>query len=470
MDYTGTGNTLNPVHPTGAAADHGLAALLRHRVPRRRLPLRPRVGARARVLRGRPPLGVLRHHPPGPDPLPGEADRRAVGRRPRRLPGRQLPDPLVGVERHLPRHDARLLARRRRRCATSRRASAARPTSTRPTAAGRSRRSTSSPRTTASRCATSSRTTRSTTRRTARATATAPTTTARGTAASKGRRTTRRSTRCARGSSGTSSTTLLALAGRADAARRRRVGADAGRQQQRLVPGQRDLVVRLGRSATRSCSRSRARLIELRRAHPVFRRTKFFEGTGEQLPDVWWMRPDGRRMTRRDWDNTESRAIGVFLNGDELRRRDAARRGGARRLVPAALQRALRGHHVPAARAPVRHALGGRAVDRAAARATGSRPGADVLVETRSIACSCRARDCSRDLPPAADARVRLRARRASSCRTCATSASRTSTSRRRCRRARARSTATTSSTRAASPTRSAARRSSASSPAPGSA
>jgi glycogen operon protein len=23
-------------------------------------------------------------------------------------------------------------------------------------------------------------------------------------------------------------------------------------------------------------------------------------------------------MTRRDWDNTESRAIGVFMNGDEL--------------------------------------------------------------------------------------------------------------------------------------------------------
>ncbi len=61
------------------------------------------------------------------------------------------------------------------------------------------------------------------------------------------------------------------------------------------------------------------RLIELRRTHPVFRRTKFFDGRGEQLPDVWWMRPDGRRLTRRDWDNTESRAIGVFLNGDELR-------------------------------------------------------------------------------------------------------------------------------------------------------
>jgi glycogen operon protein len=59
-------------------------------------------------------------------------------------------------------------------------------------------------------------------------------------------------------------------------------------------------------------------LIDLRRRHPVFRRTRFFEGHGEQLPDVWWMRPDGRRMTRRDWENTEARAIGVFLNGDEL--------------------------------------------------------------------------------------------------------------------------------------------------------
>jgi isoamylase len=60
------------------------------------------------------------------------------------------------------------------------------------------------------------------------------------------------------------------------------------------------------------------RLIELRRSHPVFRRTKFFDGRGDQLPDVWWMRPDGRRMTRRDWDSADSRAIGVFLNGDEL--------------------------------------------------------------------------------------------------------------------------------------------------------
>ena len=58
-------------------------------------------------------------------------------------------------------------------------------------------RSTSSPRTTGSRCATWSPTTASTTRPTARATGTEPTTTGRGTAASKARPATRRSSRCA---------------------------------------------------------------------------------------------------------------------------------------------------------------------------------------------------------------------------------------------------------------------------------
>jgi isoamylase len=67
------------------------------------------------------------------------------------------------------------------------------------------------------------------------------------------------------------------------------------------------------------------RLIRLRRDHPVFRRTTFLGGRGAELPDVWWMRPDGRRMTRRDWENADARAIGVFLNGDEIG--TAAQRG-----------------------------------------------------------------------------------------------------------------------------------------------
>jgi len=63
------------------------------------------------------------------------------------------------------------------------------------------------------------------------------------------------------------------------------------------------------------------RLIYMRRHHPAFRRRFFLRGTsaeGSGLPDVWWFRPDGRRMTRRDWENSEQRWLGMFLNGDEL--------------------------------------------------------------------------------------------------------------------------------------------------------
>ena len=31
------------------------------------------------------------------------------------------------------------------------------------------------------------------------------------------------------------------------------------------------------------------------------------------------MRPDGRKMTQRDWRNPRRASIGVFLNGDEVR-------------------------------------------------------------------------------------------------------------------------------------------------------
>ena len=115
MDFTGTGNSLNPRHPSVLRLIMDSLRYWVGRVPRRRLPLRPRQRAGARALRRRPAGELLRRHPPGPDPLPGQADRRAVGRRAGRLPGRQLPRAVVGVERHLPRHDARLLARAGRR-------------------------------------------------------------------------------------------------------------------------------------------------------------------------------------------------------------------------------------------------------------------------------------------------------------------------------------------------------------------
>ena len=65
------------------------------------------------------------------------------------------------------------------------------------------------------------------------------------------------------------------------------------------------------------------RLIALRRQHPVFRQTSFLTGTaGESgLPDAWWFRPDGRRMTQRDWNDSGTRTVGIFLNGREIRER-----------------------------------------------------------------------------------------------------------------------------------------------------
>jgi isoamylase len=61
------------------------------------------------------------------------------------------------------------------------------------------------------------------------------------------------------------------------------------------------------------------RLIALRHAHPVFRRRQFLHGTEEEgsgLPDAWWFRTDGRRMTKRDWEGAH--VVGMFLNGEEI--------------------------------------------------------------------------------------------------------------------------------------------------------
>jgi glycogen operon protein len=65
------------------------------------------------------------------------------------------------------------------------------------------------------------------------------------------------------------------------------------------------------------------RMIRLRREHPVFRRESFLSGSAGRsgLPDVWWFRPDGRRMTQRDWTSPDTHTLGVLLNGQEIRER-----------------------------------------------------------------------------------------------------------------------------------------------------
>ena len=97
------------------------------------------------------------------------------------------------------------------------------------------------------------------------------------------------------------------------------LGRTQRRQQQRVVPGQRALLVRLGaRRGQQRLLDFTQRLIALRREHPVFRRrgsSRAAERLGSGVPDVWWFRPDGRRMTQADWRRGDAHTLGVFLNG-----------------------------------------------------------------------------------------------------------------------------------------------------------
>lgn len=66
-------------------------------------------------------------------------------------------------------------------------------------------------------------------------------------------------------------------------------------------------------------------LIELRRRHPVFRRRTFFRGRvmrNPRLKDVVWFRPDGKDMKEEDWGNPDAHALGVLLSGDAIEELD----------------------------------------------------------------------------------------------------------------------------------------------------
>ena len=213
------------------------------------------------------------------------------------------------------------------------------------------------------------------------------------------------------------------------------------------------------------------RLIELRSTHPVFHRADFLTGEerlGSGAPDVWWFRPDGRKMTLRNWRDDDALTLGVFLNGSEIPTQSPQ---GAPVIDDTFLILFNAWPDADRLHAPgrlVRPPLDARALDRrpgSRVRRRGlpgarRRPGRGPLPRrappSRLMDLSCA--------PPTGSSwgRTSASARRASSSRTCATSASRTSTSPRRSRPAPARRTATTSSTRRASRRISAARTSSA--------
>ncbi len=63
------------------------------------------------------------------------------------------------------------------------------------------------------------------------------------------------------------------------------------------------------------------RLIELRAAHPVFRRRRWFQGKpihGAEVHDMGWYTPDGVEMTEQHWAVGHASSLSVFLNGESL--------------------------------------------------------------------------------------------------------------------------------------------------------
>ncbi|MEV4006235.1 glycogen debranching protein GlgX [Actinomadura sp. NPDC049753] len=57
----------------------------------------------------------------------------------------------------------------------------------------------------------------------------------------------------------------------------------------------------------------------LRHDHPVFRRRRFFTGTGRgAAADIAWLTPAGESMTDQDWNVGFAKSLGVFLNGDAI--------------------------------------------------------------------------------------------------------------------------------------------------------
>jgi glycogen operon protein len=70
-------------------------------------------------------------------------------------------------------------------------------------------------------------------------------------------------------------------------------------------------------------------VINLRRAHPVFRRRRFFQGrplrqvdADPALAEISWFRPDGQLMTDAAWGVRYAKSLGVLINGSLPTERD----------------------------------------------------------------------------------------------------------------------------------------------------
>ena len=331
-----------------AAADHGLAALLGEEmhVDGFRFDL---ASALARELHdGRPPRRLLRRIRQDPVLSQRQADRRALGPRRGRLPGRQLPARLGRVERQVPRHACAPTGRATAACIgefappphrLDRSLRAQRPRA-------RTRASTSSPRTTASRCTTWCRYNDKHNE-------------ANGEDNRDGndnnlslelrrRRADRRPRdhwRCASARSATCSPRCCSRracrccwpATRSGA---RRAATTTPTARTTRSAGSTGTLDDEQRAPARA---SRGALIALRRAPPGLPRGATSSAAARcrraSVKDIVWLEPDGDEMTDEEWDHDFARCLGVYPVRRGARRGRRARPAGRRRRLPAAVQR-----------------------------------------------------------------------------------------------------------------------------------
>jgi isoamylase len=67
------------------------------------------------------------------------------------------------------------------------------------------------------------------------------------------------------------------------------------------------------------------KLIQFRKAHPVFRRRHWFKGRcihGSNVEDIGWFTVTGEEMEENHWGEGFTKSIGVFLNGKAISRQD----------------------------------------------------------------------------------------------------------------------------------------------------
>ncbi|MDI6851996.1 MAG: glycogen debranching protein GlgX [Deltaproteobacteria bacterium] len=87
-------------------------------------------------------------------------------------------------------------------------------------------------------------------------------------------------------------------------------------------------------------------LIQLFRKHPIFRRRRFFQGRkirSSDVKDLTWFRPDGNEMSDQDWNESFVRSLGLRLAGDAIEEVDHE----GNRVMDDTFFWVLNGHHEP---------------------------------------------------------------------------------------------------------------------------